>query len=149
MEREDDGARRDTEDRRARLYARGLAVGLTAMSVVVAGCSSGNDAAPRGSPVPGTSAFVDDHTVSPLHVGQYIGRLKKVGGNCHGRAGTSSLGGWDVGIRIDKNCRVFVSSHRERRTRRPSAERRNVRAGYTSLTPTVLGGCYSARSMWL
>jgi hypothetical protein len=87
-----------------------LAVGLTAMSVIVTGCSPENDAAPRGSPVPGTSAFVDNHTVSPLHVGQYIGRLKKVGGNCQGRAGTSSSSGWDVEIRIDKKCRMFVSS---------------------------------------
>jgi hypothetical protein len=78
--------------------------------VIAAGCSSDNVTAPRGSPVPGTSAFVDHHTVSPIYVGQYIGRLKKVGNACHGRSGTSSTGGWDVSMYIDKNCRVFVSS---------------------------------------
>jgi hypothetical protein len=87
-----------------------VAVGLSAVSVIVIGCSPRNDSVPRGSPVPGTSAFVDDHTVSPLHVGQYIGRLKKVGGGCHGRAGTSSSASWDVALRVDKSCRVFVSS---------------------------------------
>ncbi len=50
------------------------------------------------------------HTVSPIYVGQYIGRLKKVGNACQGRSGTSSTGGWDVSMYIDKDCRVFVSS---------------------------------------
>jgi hypothetical protein len=78
--------------------------------VIAAGCSSDNVTAPRGSPVPGTSAWVNDHTVGPIYVGQYIGRLKKVGNGCQGRSGTSSSGGWDVSIYIDKDCRVFVSS---------------------------------------
>jgi hypothetical protein len=82
----------------------------TVCLVIAAGCSSGNVTAPRGSPVPGTSAFVDHHTVSPIYVGQYIGRLKKVGNACQGRSGTSSTGGWDVSMYIDKDCRVFVSS---------------------------------------
>ena len=76
---------------------------------IVAGCSSARPAATR-SPVPGTSAFVNDHTMSPVYVGQYIGRLKKVGTGCAGKAGTSSTESWDVSLRIDKNCRVFVSS---------------------------------------
>jgi hypothetical protein len=53
---------------------------------------------------------VDHHTVSPVYVGEYIGRLKKVGNGCQGRAGTSSSGGWDVSTYMDKDCRVFVSS---------------------------------------
>ena len=86
-------------------------LGLTGVCfVIAAACSSGNVTAPRGSPVPGTSAWVDDHTVSPIYVGEYIGRLKKVGSTCHGSSGTSSTGGWDVSMYIDKDCRVFVSS---------------------------------------
>jgi hypothetical protein len=86
-------------------------LGSVAVSLVIAaGCSSGNVTAPRGSPVPGTSAWVNDHTVGPIYVGQYIGRLKKVGNGCQGSSGTSSSGGWDVSIHIDKDCRVFVSS---------------------------------------
>jgi hypothetical protein len=74
-------------------------LGSTAVCLMIAaGCSSGNVTAPRGSPVPGTSAFVDHHTVSPIYVGQYIGRLKKVGNACQGRSGTSSTGGWDVSM---------------------------------------------------
>jgi len=86
-------------------------LGLTGVCfVIAAGCSSGNVTAPRGSPVPGTSAFVDHHTVSPVYVGEYIGRLKKVGNACQGSAGTSSSGGWDMALYTDKDCRVFVSS---------------------------------------
>lgn len=86
-------------------------LGSAAVCLVIAvGCSSDNVTAPRGSPVPGNSAFVDHHTVSPIYVGQYIERLKKVDNACQGRSGTSSTGGWDVSIYIDKDCRVFVSS---------------------------------------
>jgi hypothetical protein len=47
-------------------------LGLTAACLVIAaGCSSGNVTAPRGSPVPGTLAFVDHHMVSPIYVGQF------------------------------------------------------------------------------
>lgn len=106
-----------------------LAAGLALASA----CSSGHVGAPRGSPVPGTSAWVDDHTVSPIHVGQYIGQLKKVGSGCQGSSGTSSSGGWDVSMYVDKNCRVFVSS-----IRNTGGHGGQPPSGGTVVTPTLV-----------
>jgi hypothetical protein len=72
------------------------------------GCGSSDDPAPRS--VPGTSAFVGDHSVSPLHEGQYVGQLEKVeGGNtCSGRSGSEGPGSISVTLHTDEQCRVFV-----------------------------------------
>ena len=60
--------------------------GVVSIAVALAACSSsGVVSAPKGSPVPGTFASVGHHTVSPVYVGEFIGRLKKVGGEaCSG-----------------------------------------------------------------
>ena len=62
--------------------------------------------------VPGTSAFVNDRTVSPLHEGQYVGQLQPVKGGiaCKGTSGSESTGSISVTLRIDEECRVFVES---------------------------------------
>jgi len=77
---------------------------------------------------------VDDHTVGPIHVGQYIGQLKKVGSGCQGSSGTSSSGGWDVSIYIDKNCRVFVSSI----TKIRGGQGEHPPSGGTVVTPSLV-----------
>jgi hypothetical protein len=86
-------------------------VPLTA-AVALAACSPspGAVSAPRGSPVPGAQAFVGHHTVGPVYVGEYIGKLKKVAGACEGSSGSGGTGRWDVAIRFDSQCRVYVSS---------------------------------------
>ena len=86
--------------------------GVVSIAVALVACSSsGVVSAPKGSPVPGTFASVGHHTVRPVYVGEFIGRLKKVGDDAC--SGTSDEGGsppWSVTIYIDKVCRVFVSA---------------------------------------
>jgi|SRR6266542_2991984 len=89
--------------------ARGLAVGL-AVAALLTGCSSGSGSAPKGSPVPGTNAFVGHQTVGPLYVGEFVGRLKKVDGSCRGTWGTGGTSTWSVSLYTDKGCRVYVSA---------------------------------------
>jgi hypothetical protein len=89
--------------------AHGIVGGL-AVAALLAGCSSGSGSAPRGSPVPGTNAFVGNNTVGPLHVGELVGRLKKVDGTCRGSYGTGGTSNWSVTLYTDKQCRVYVSA---------------------------------------
>lgn len=88
--------------------ARPIPLFVIAMSLV--SCGLFNEDAPQA--VPGTSAFVNDKKVSPLHEGQYIGQLQKVNGGraCKGRAGSESSGSINVALHIDDECRVFVES---------------------------------------
>src|SRR5205085_5084059 len=58
---------------------------VVVVAVVLVACSSsGAVSAPKGSPVPGTFASVGHHSVTPVYVGEFIGRLKKVGDGCSG-----------------------------------------------------------------
>jgi hypothetical protein len=83
---------------------------LLVITLSLVSCSVFSDDAPQS--VPGTSAFVNDKKVSPLHEGQYIGQLQKVkdGEACRGRAGSESSGSTNVTLHIDDECRVFVKS---------------------------------------
>src|ERR1051326_5141865 len=74
-----------------------LLVPLTVAAALGARSSSpGGVSAPRVSPVPGTEAFVEHHTISPVYVGEYIGKLKMVAGACEGSSGAGGTGPWDV-----------------------------------------------------
>ena len=85
--------------------------GVVSIAVALVACSSsGVVSAPKGSPVPGTFASVGHHTVSPVYVGEFIGRLKKVGDACSGTSDEGGSGPWSVSTYTDKVCRVFVSA---------------------------------------
>ena len=85
--------------------------GLVLVAAVLVACSSsGVVSAPKGSPVPGTFASVGHHTASPVYVGEFVGRLKKVGDACSGTSDEGGSGPWSVTTYTDKLCRVFVSA---------------------------------------
>jgi hypothetical protein len=50
-----------------------------------------------------------EHRVEDLCVGMYVGQLEKTeDGACRGGSGTGSEGEIETGIRIDRECRVYV-----------------------------------------
>jgi hypothetical protein len=93
-----------------------VTLGAMTLSIMAltSSCGRGSGLPPPGPPVPGTSAFVNGRQFAPLHVGEVLGTLRRVGGGCQGSFGSGYDGtasqGPDIALATDKDCRVYVES---------------------------------------